>query len=328
MPTRSIAAAALLALAAPAMAQGFSAAPFHNRPIEVARAATLALMAARAEAVRIAPGERDEAVEALEDDATRVVAGLRRSRPEDADALEAALEALEDAASDEDARVAAGALGEVVAGVRAAPGTGDAAFTGAVAALLLVSEVGLAEAFEEAVEGDEGAYAVAFATLREVRALVDSLALEGDVAADAAELMGRLDTLMPTPEPPARMASDPEEGEVYAQALVGVLERATDADLYLGRDLARALSTIGHLAREGCAADDPAAGREIIAIAALYHEDALEAPLSVMAPEEQEAAEDAFDDLLEGAAPSTDACGTLSAAIDGAAARLFPQASR
>lgn len=207
----------------------------------------------------------------------------------------------------------------------------DVPLAAAVAAMLLISERGLAEAYEEAVggdddadeDGDDGAgeeegdaYASAHATLEAARPWIVAVPQDAELA----DLLTRLESLMPTPERPASLDADPEAAEVLAQALVGQLERAADADLYLGRDLGRALDTVAGIAAQGCAAA-PDARPRLFEVAALYFEDALEAPLSVMTPDAAGRIEDGFE-----AAPDGDAavCDTLVAAFGETRERLFP----
>lgn len=205
----------------------------------------------------------------------------------------------------------------VLAGAPVPVPEGDVPLAAAVAALLLLSEVGLAEAFEEAVEGgDEEDYRAAHALLQTLRPWVEAVPQD----AETADLMARLDALMPSPDRPERLDADPEAAEVVAQALVGRLERAADADLYLGRDLGRAMETVAELAAEGCRVADAARERRF-EIAALYFEDALEAPLSVVAPDEAEAIEEGLDALRAG---DLSACDAVGGAFADARQRLIP----
>ena len=202
--------------------------------------------------------------------------------------------------------------------------TDDVPLAAAVAAFLLVSEVGVAEAYEEAVEGeeededdDEGdAYAAAHALLQTVKPWIAAVPQDADLT----DMVARLDALMPTQERPAVMDADPEAGEVVAQALVGQLERAANADLYLGRDLARAMETVSQMAAHGCAIDEAARPRWF-EIAALYYEDALEAPLSVMAAEPAERIEADLEALQAG---DLSVCDDMGDAFVTARRTLFP----
>jgi hypothetical protein len=214
----------------------------------------------------------------------------------------------------------------VLDGEALAPPTDDASLAAAVAAMLLVSELGVAEAYEEIFaaededESDEAEdgdpYAKAYAQLQTLRPWIAVLPQDAELA----DLVARLDALMPTAEQPAVMDADPEAAEVVAQALVGRLERVANANLYLGRDLSRAMQTVSQLAAHGCAHNEAARPRWF-QIAALYFEEALEAPLSVMAAQEAERIEDGFDALQDGDMAACDAVGT--AFVD-ARERLFP----
>lgn len=182
--------------------------------------------------------------------------------------------------------------------------TDDVALVAAVAAFLLVSELGLAEAYEEAVAGDDeegegdadadktDGYPAAYALLQDLKPWLVAVPQN----AETRDLIARLDGLMPTPERPETMDRDPEAAEVLAQALVGQLERAADADLYLGRDLRHAMETVAGLAAKGCEETGPQRA-EIITITSFYFEDSLEAPLSIMASEPAERIELALDSL-------------------------------
>lgn len=207
-------------------------------------------------------------------------------------------------------------------------------FKAAVLALLLVSELGLAEAFEEAVAGGDDdeheedgeagdPYGRAYDLLQSVHRLIVSLPGVGENA-EVVDLLGRLDALMPTPERPARLDADPEAAEVIAQALVGVLERELRTELYLGRDLGTALQTIAHMVAHACNARgfDHEAG-SLVSAAAFYFEETLEAPLSVMMPEAGETIEEALDRLEDSQSVDLDACFDLSLAFDDVA-QLFP----
>lgn len=209
----------------------------------------------------------------------------------------------------------------------------DIPLAAAVASFLLISELGLAEAYEEAVGGGEDedeeeigeegeepdAYIVAYALLQAIRPWIAAVPQNPDLV----ELTARLDALLPTPERPAKLDSDPEAAEVVAQALVGQLESAANADLYLARDLQRAMDTVSAIAATGCASGQTDRTHTIRA-AAVYFEDSLEAPLSVMAAEPAERIEDALDLLLGDEGDATRACVDLAAAFADAKRIMFP----
>ncbi len=146
---------------------------------------------------------------------------------------------------------------------------------------------------------------------------------------DADEVMARLGALLPAEPDGAATFSDPEEAEVLAQALVGLLERALGADLYLSRDLQQALDTVSGLAASGCRETDPALGRETLAISQFYYRDALQAPFSVLAAASHTTAETSYDTLLAGdGALDAPACASLTDALAAAAETIFPEASQ
>ena len=209
----------------------------------------------------------------------------------------------------------------------------DVPLVAAVASFLLVSELGLAEAFEVAVGGDDDeeeeedgdetgeidGYDAAYALLQTIKPWLAAV----PESAETSDLIARLDALMPTPERPARLDSDPEAAEVLAQALVGQLERAADADLYLGRDLRRAMDTVSGLAAQACAEADGNRA-EVVHVTAVYFEDSLEAPLSIMAAEPAERIEDALYDLRAATGDASGPCEDLATGFADARKVLFP----
>lgn len=121
-----------------------------------------------------------------------------------------------------------------------------AAFKGGVMAQLLLAEGGVAEGFEEAAE-EIFAFSMGWGSLQRVKELwadVQGPATD-DQKDEANQLLTILDTLYPTVNPPDPFVGfNPEEAEAPSQLFLGIVESATDASLYSGRDLAR-LS--GHL---------------------------------------------------------------------------------
>lgn len=210
----------------------------------------------------------------------------------------------------------------------------DHVFTAAVVALLLTSEVGIAELYEDVVEGggdgDAGSdpYANAYALLQTLKGLIQTLPdARGD--ADVNDLLARLNALMPTPQRPASLDADPEAGEVIGQALVGALERATGAELYLARDLRRGMQTVAHLVAHGCNArgfdHQPDA---LFTAAAFYFENDLEAPMSIMASAEAKIIEAGIETLVETGPVDIDACFDVDDAFDTAMTAMFPEVSQ
>jgi hypothetical protein len=316
------------ALAAPTLARdGYTHSPFHDRPVEVMQATALALVRARVEALFAVsqPAALAEETEKMRaHDLPLFLKSLRDADPNAAEALETAVEAL--LAQAEDGQPSREAGDRVTSAVELAgaalfspPAAEENAFRAAVASLLLVSEAGLAEAYEEGADGDIWSYPVAWAMFQQVRAISTQISAGAgaQTVMDLEDTIERLAGLIAEADPPERFAADPEEGEAYAHRIVGLLEQAADADLYLSRDLPRALRTVRALAVEACS--NGQVDIEGIAIAAFYHEDALENPLSILASDAQSAAEDAYEALLDAEGDAEEACGQLIAAFDAAA---------
>lgn len=210
----------------------------------------------------------------------------------------------------------------------------DQAFAAAVTALLLTSEVGVAELYEDVVGGDDDGdggsdpYADAYALRQTLNGLIQTLPDARDDA-DVNDLLARLNALMPTPQRPATLDADPEAAEVIGQALVGALERATGAELYLARDLQRGMQTVAHLVAHGCNArgfDHEA--EALFTAAAFYFENDLEAPMSIMASVEAEIIETGIATLVGTGSGDIDACFDVDDAFDTAMTVMFPEASQ
>ena len=331
------AAAAALPLAPlAAAADGYAHAPFRDHPVALAQAAAIERLSARARALSAASGPPEALIEGAgeirETDLPLFLASLRRASPEAADALEGAVAALLDRAEAggpvapaadallREAERARGALFPNGHGARPA-------FGAALAAALLLSEGGVADAYEEAVEGEVGAFAFGRAVLARVEELWDGLRLANDPAAgDVDAALARLGALFPAPAPRERLPSDPEEAEAHAQALVGRLETIADADLYPGRDLGGALVVAREVAGAGCdalEAGEPDLGAERIAVAARHYGETLGATLGVLAPAAHGEVEAALGRLPGDPA----SCAALRSALDRAGRALPPAAA-
>lgn len=146
---------------------------------------------------------------------------------------------------------------------------------------------------------------------------------------DADELLARLSALLPAEPDGAATFSDPEVAEVLVQALVGLLESALGADQHLSRDLPRALNIVNALAASGCRKTDLVLGLETLTISRFIYEDALQAPLSVLAAPPHATAERSYDSLLvANDAINATACASLTGALADAADTMFLEASQ
>lgn len=146
----------------------------------------------------------------------------------------------------------------------------DLTFTSAVMTMLLLSDDGVAERYEEAHEGDRFGYPTSWATLQRIQALWS--ASSEDIADREArhtvdEALEALHELIPSPLPPQVFTGDPEDAEEPSHRIVGALERLTGADLHPDRDLGRLVEFTRELAEAGCEsyATDPALGLENVA---------------------------------------------------------------
>jgi hypothetical protein len=178
------------------------------------------------------------------------------------------------------------------------------AFKGALRVDLLLAEGGVADGDEEAAAGEPWGYQGGWAALQRVAALwaeIEPLATDGR-RADAQEMLAALQVLYPDPGPPVSVLGwNPEEAEVPAQRLAGIVEEVVDANLFPGRDFARLARHLGETARTSC--DAYASGEEevgaegVFAVFDLYHGE-LGGTASLFAPEEHERVMDRFGLLI------------------------------
>lgn len=180
----------------------------------------------------------------------------------------------------------------------------SAAFKGGVLIQLLLAEEGVAEGYEEAVEGNEPwEYPNGWVALQRVKVLWNEV--KGDASAerlaDGQEMLDLLDTLYPQAEPPASLAGlNPEEAEGPAQRLGGIIEDVTNADLYPGRDVGRLVGHLGELTTAACAHyphNGDVAVETIYAVFDLYDAN-IEKVASMFAPEVQERASELFGYMI------------------------------
>ena len=299
----ALAGAALLA-GSVASAQ-YSRAPFFEQTLVQSQAYGLQLAMQRLDALELAGDDLDddflEVVEGLEQDLARFMGTLRSADPELADAVEEAVEAVEEAAASGDgledaiaeARAQLEAAYEVVipAEVRS-----DPVFTAALIVDLSLGEGGVGEGYEEAVEGELGAYTMGYAALQRVSELWGEIA---DVAteqqrADVEEMLDFLGTIYPEPTIEEAIVGNPEEAEAPVQRMIGVLETVVDAELFPGRDLAALAAHLPEELAGYCqayeAGDDEVALEGAIAVSYLYLTDDLGQFLGFMDPEVHEEA--------------------------------------
>ena len=351
--TVALAALAMASVCLPAQAFAqFAHEPFFDNAVELSHAYGLESIGLRLDlAAAFAAPYDDELIETIEGvsgPAYQRFGGTLQARDADlAMALSAALHEVEEAVEDgadpaEAIAEARGLLAKAYDVVIPAELRNSAAFKGGVLIQLLLAEEGVAEGYEEAVEGNEPwEYPNGWAALQRVKILWDEI--KGDASAerlaDGQEMLDLLDTLYPQAEPPASLAGlNPEEAEGPAQRLGGIIEDVTNADLYPGRDVSRLVGHLGKLTTAACnvyAQDDDVAVETIYAVFDLYDAN-VEKVASMFAAEAQERASEAFEYMIagddeddEGAAnaetaviaedntvlSAVDACGELAAAL-------------
>jgi hypothetical protein len=322
-----------------ATAEGYVEAPFREYPVAVAQAAALERIeiAARALAIRTADKAKDDDDDAdgMAEDLVLFQASLAAAAPELEANLVAAIDDLLDAAeAGQDPGSPSAEVIEFVAQARAAlvPPEAEAGpgFHGAVAAWILLEDGGVAEGYEEAVEGEAGAYEIGWVALQRVKAIWEGFsdrATEAQ-AADVAEVLAVLDELFPSEAPPEVLFSNPEQAEAPAHQLVGLLEAVTDADLYPGRDLAAATGLVAEVASQGCASlasGEDGIGLETLTIAAVYFDELVERTLRIISPDVSAEIEDHFEGLdPDDSRSAADTCDTLLAALAAGQEALTP----
>ena len=327
LATAAVAALLFAPVAAGAQSSGYAHAPFREHPIEAAQGAALERLGVAARALALSGAADDEDEDKDDDEAAGdggeedeeeggpladlvlLRASLAAVSPELADKLTAAVDEMIEAA--EDGKDLEEPAEEVVLKAQEArekllpPAVADApAFRAAMMASLLLDEGGVAEGYEEASQGEASAYAAGYAALQRVKSLWEGLAAGAspEQTADVAAMFGLLDALFPTEAMPERLSPDPEQAEAPAQQLVGLLEGVADAELYLGRDLAAAMTVVHDVAAKGCAAvaaGDAAVGVEELRIAAAYYEQTVRDTLGMLAPEAATAIDEGLEELDE-----------------------------
>lgn len=298
----AVVATGLLLIAGVATAQ-YDVQPFDDDPVAISAAfgAEMAVLRLQAAEALFAEGveedEIEEVLEGLELEWTRFAHALTTAAPGLAEEVAEAFEAIEDADQPADAVRAALPLALEARAVVSEPRVEDPAFAGAVMVLLLMSETGVAEGWEEAAEGEVGAYAVGWAgmpRLYELWAVIEPQANETQ-RFEIEDQLGELQALFENPTPPNMDGADPEEGEGAAVHVSGFLEDATGAWLFPDRDLPALLDRTRTVAVDACGAydaGDDLAGDAHLAWAGFAFEEYLAGTLGMFAPEPTDAIED------------------------------------
>jgi len=314
-PLTLIAALALGSVALPGVATAqYAHAPFFDHPVELSQAYGLETIALKLDlASAFAAPYEDELIEGIEGmtgaPLARFAGTLAEKNADLADALSAALAEVAEAAEEgEDASEAIAEARELLdqayAAVIPQALRNDPAFVGGIIITLLLAEEGVAEGYEEAVEGQEPwEYPNGWVALQRVNVLWDEVkgAATEQHLADAQEMLDLLATLYPQATPPESVAGlNPEEAESPSQRLGGIVETVVDADLYPGRDLPRLSGHIAELTEAACALypdRDEVAAETIYAVHDLYAAHLADVA-GLFAPELQEEADELFGAMI------------------------------
>ena len=269
MSIRLIAAVASSLLLTPAAYAQYTNQPFFEEADVVRHVRTLDLIEVRLEALGAVTASRDLPPEMAEqaerivgNDLPRLAGSLRQADPELLAGLEEAAERLSRAAEAgevEELRETAERMAELVAASRAELLSGGADLEPPLAAAaisrLLLGEPGVAEGYEEAVQGERWEYTLGWAALRRVEEIWSELSprVEGR-SAEVDEALAELRELFSDPLPPASLSGDPEAAEEPAHRITGLLEVLTDTDLYPERDLGRVVAATSNRAASACTA--------------------------------------------------------------------------
>lgn len=188
------------------------------------------------------------------------------------------------------------------------------AFMAALMTKLLLADDGVAEAYEDAAEGDIWEYPNGWAALQRVKEMWEELrpTASENVRFEIDDMLAFLDGLFPSAMPPDEFRGDPEEAEAPAHRIVGFLEEAAGADLYPARDLSRLAGLTHRLVEDGCAAYGEGQARlgfERVTAANFYYREHLRRLVDLFAPELHERATELFGQLAAASEPET--VGTL-----------------
>jgi hypothetical protein len=311
--------------AAAALLLGTAAAQYTHEPFfewthEISHAFGLEIITSRLNAVEglgdPVPQEYLEQVEKLlARDFGRFAGTLAKRDPQLASELRHALQAVVDAVRDGEGTT------EAVATARDAHERSyaqlvetelrnDPAFVAMILADLLIQDDGVAEAYEDAAEGDLWEYPTGWGALERVKVLWSEIEeLASDTRRDDFhEMIEFLEGVVyPRVHPPEAIRGDPEEAEAATQRMVGILEEVADADLFPSRDLGRLAELLAESLPPFCEAYE--AGDDALAVEGAYmvrnpYRKHLRRLLDLIAPEIHEPAAAILDGLVDrGPAP-------------------------
>ncbi|MEX2536802.1 MAG: hypothetical protein WD273_14495 [Trueperaceae bacterium] len=324
---RILAALLPLSLLGGAIAQ-YDIRPFADDPVGISAAfgAEMAVLRLEAAEALFAEGvevdEIEEALEGLEVEFMRFGAALEVADPDLLERTREAFAAIEEAEEAEDQAAAVSEALPVAYEVReavSAPLVADPAYAGAVMSLLLVSETGVAEGWEEAVEGEVGPYAIGWAGMSRLYELWETVKPQADEnqVFEIEDQLSALQDLFQNPTPPNMEGADPEEGEGAAVHVAGFLEDATGAWLFPDRDLAALLGNTQEVATQACEAyqrGDTLAGDANLVWVTYAFNEYLTGTLGMFAPEPTAELNELLDDEGEDFDP-TASCEPLLAAF-------------
>ncbi len=276
---RAVLAVAALAVAGGAFAQ-FSEDPFFERPVLMSHGYGLEVMAGRLFAIEEldpVPAEFVGEVEKLSwRDLPRFEGTLTERDAELAADFRAAIEALIIAAD------AGEPMAEHVATVRDLHARayevviGEFAdrpsYLAGVSADVLIMNDGVAEAYEDAAEGDLWEYPNGWGAtqrIKEIWAQLEPLATP-EQAADYQEMIDFIEEVVyPRATPPeGGIRGDPEEAEGATQRMIGILEVVVDVDLSPGRNLGNLNDSFLATTEAACEAYE--AGNDMLGVEGIY----------------------------------------------------------
>lgn len=286
------------------------------------------MMAARAALLAQGGLEGDDALEVVEEAAQRylpMLAGSLAARsPQTLETLEdalersaAALERGDEAEAAEAARQALVALDHAAGMLVPTAAAADRGFSAQVMTMLLLVEDGVAEGFEEFMEGEPAEYLEGRAVLQRVETWWVRLrdGATGPETAAVEEALTELRALFASPTPPVGLAEDPEAAEEPAHRLVGGLEAMTGVSLYPDRDLGRVVALLGEQVRAAREAEgaDGRMRQERLAAASFLYEQYLGDLVQVLEPELHARVEEGLERLAQGVGSNHDYKALLTA---------------